>query len=138
MRLLSVFILLISSSACIAQPSNVASTSGEADCSVISVSPQLDACVKMKMLNSNEKLLAEMISFEKRTKELYAPDPKLGKELIDTVREAQDAWLNFREKNCNVEAFEIEKGAPAYITTVNNCIILMNVERIKVLKKLLQ
>ena len=79
-----------------------------------------------------------MGSFEKRANQLYAPDPALGKELIDKVRNAQDAWLSFREKNCSVEAFEIQVGTPAYITTVNNCIILMNAERIKVLKKLLQ
>lgn len=78
-----------------------------------------------------------MESFEKRAKQVYAADPALGKELIDKVRNAQDAWLSFREKNCSVEVFEIQKGTPAYITTMNNCIILMNAERLKALKKLL-
>jgi len=138
MKLLTVFLLIISSSACMAQPSNVTSSTGDVDCSVISISPQLDACVHKQMLNSNVQLLTEMKNFENRSNELYKPDPKLGKALIETVREAQDAWLKFREKNCKMEAFEIQKGTSAYITTVNNCIVRMNEERINILKKLLQ
>ena len=138
MKLLSFFLFIISASACVAQPTNVKPSTDELDCTSISISPQLDKCIHKKMLSSNARLLAEMGSFEKRANQLYAPDPALGKELIDKVRNAQDAWLSFREKNCSVEAFEIQVGTPAYITTVNNCIILMNAERIKVLKKLLQ
>ena len=138
MKLLSFFLFIISASACVAQPTNVKPSTDELDCTTISISPQLDKCIHKKMLSSNARLLAEMGSFEKRANQLYAPDPALGKELIDKVRNAQDAWLSFREKNCSVEAFEIQVGTPAYITTVNNCIILMNAERIKVLKELLQ
>lgn len=137
MRALSVFLLVISTSACMAQPPNDIASKNEIDCTVISNSLQLDNCVNKKMLNSNALLLAETTRFEKRAKKIYMPDPDLGKELIDKVRNAQDAWLSFREKNCSVEAFEVQEGTPAYITTVNNCIILMNAERIKVLKKLL-
>ena len=120
-----------------AQPTNVKSSRAELDCKSISINPQLEDCVHKQMLDSNVQLLTEMSSFEKRAKQVYTPDPALGKELIDKVHNAQDAWLNFREKNCSVKAFEIQKGTPAYITTVNNCVTLMNEERIKVLKKLL-
>lgn len=137
MKLLSVFLFIISASACVAEPTNIKSSTDKLDCTTISISPQLDECIDKQMLSSNARLLAEMGHFEKRAKLVYAPDPALGKELIDKVRNAQDAWLSFREKNCSVEAFEIQVGTPAYITTVNNCIILMNAERIKVLKKLL-
>lgn len=129
---------MIPAGACVAQPTNIKSSTDEFDCTTISISPQLDECIHKQMLSSNARLLAEMRSFEKRAKHLYAPDPALGKELIDKVRNAQEAWLRFREKNCSVESFEIQVGTPAYITTVNNCIILMNAERIKVLKRLIQ
>jgi uncharacterized protein YecT (DUF1311 family) len=138
MKLLSVFFLIISTSACMAQPSNVNHSTDELDCTAISISPQLDDCVHKQMLSSNARLLAEIESFEKRAKQVYAPDPAIGKELIDKVLNAQSAWVSFREKNCSVEAFEIQMGTPAYNTTVNNCIILMNAKRIKVFIKLLQ
>lgn len=138
MKLLSIFLFIIFASACVAQPTNVKPSTNELDCTAISISPQLDECIHKQMLSSNARLLTEMGRFKKRAKQLYSPDPALGKELIDKVRIAQDAWLSFREKNCGVEAFEIQIGTPAYITTMNNCIILMNAERIKVLKKLLQ
>ena len=138
MKLLSIFFLIISTSACMAQPSNVKPLTDELDCTAIIISPQLDDCIHKKMLSSNARLLVEMKNFEKRAKKLYTPDPVIGKELIDKVRNAQDAWLNFREKNCIVEAFEVQTGTPAYITTVNNCVIRMNTDRINMLKKLLE
>ena len=138
MKMLSVFLLIISTSACMAQPTNVNSSADKLDCTVVSNSLELDNCVKKKVLVSNSLLLTEMTSFEKRARKVYAPEPTLGKELIDKVLSAQEAWRSYRDKNCIVEAYEIEEGTPAYITTVNNCIILMNIERTNVLKKLLQ
>lgn len=137
MRVLSVCLLVISTSACMAQPPNNTPME-KIDCTVIRNSLQLDNCVHKNMMSSNAQLLSEMTSFEKRAKKIYKPDPALGKELIDKVRSAQKAWLSYRQKNCSVEAFEVQEGTAAYITTVNNCIIHMNVERTKVLKKLLQ
>ena len=137
LRILSPFLLFLSTNSCIAQPNNSTSII-ENDCIVIRNSLQLDNCIHKKMLSSNARLLAEIKNFEKRAKKLYTPDPVIGKELIDKVGNAQDAWLNFREKNCIVEAFEVEKGTPAYITTVNNCVIRMNTARINMLKKLLE
>ena len=119
-------------------PNNDKPSMDKLDCTAISISPQLDACIHNNMLSSNTQLLAEMESFEKRAKQIYAPDHVTGKELINKVSDAQSAWLNFRERNCEVEAFKIQVGTPAYITTVNNCIIFMNEKRIMVLKKLLQ
>ena len=135
MRILPILLIVLTSSACMAQPPNTSME--KTDCTVIKNSLQLDNCIHKKMLASNSLLLTEMKSFEKRAKKIYTPDPVLGKELIGKVRNAQNAWLSFREKNCSVEAFEVQEGTPAYITTVNNCIIHMNGERIKVLKKLL-
>lgn len=137
MKVLSVFLLIISPSVCVAQSNNNTSTN-DLDCTVIRNSLQLDNCVHKNMLSSNYQLLAEMRSFEKRAKTAYKPDPALGKELIDKVRMAQETWLSFRQKNCEVEAFEVQEGTPAYVTTVNNCVIRMNAERVNVLKKLLQ
>lgn len=136
MRILSLFLFVISTNACMAQPNNSTPTN-DLDCTVISSSPQMDNCVHKKMVSSNALLLVEVEKFEKRAKKIYKPDPALGKELIDKVRSAQEFWISYRDKNCIVEAYEIEEGTPAYITTVNNCIIHMNKKRIVALKKLL-
>lgn len=45
------------------------------------------------------------------------------------AEESQRAWLKLRDTNCTLEAFEVEVGQPAYVTTVNNCIARMSLER---------
>lgn len=135
MRLIPVLILIVAASACVAQPKPTA-TKDKLDCSNIKISPQLDQCVKQQMLKSNALLSIEMKKFQQRTVRAYAPAPELGKELIDLVRKSQEAWIQFRKLNCRLEAFEIEEGTAAHITVMNDCIIRMNKERIKVLEKL--
>lgn len=137
MRLLHAFLLVVFATSCMAQPPKNNPRTDKLDCTVINTSAQLDACVHKKMVTSNALLLNEFVSFKKRVKRVYAADLKLGNELIEKVRKAQDAWIAFRGKNCSVDAFEVEEGTPAYITTVNNCIIRMNAKRIEELKKLM-
>lgn len=136
MKLLYVLILTISAASCMAQTPEITHAQKTQDCTNITTSPQLDACIHNKMVNSNALLTNEISNFEKRVKQTYTDDPKLGNELIEKVHKAQKAWANFRRLNCSIEAFDIENGTPAYNTTVNNCIIRMNAGRIKALKKL--
>ena len=137
MRLVQFIILLFFITSCMAQPPMTSSVSDELDCSEISASMQLDDCVYKAMMTSNTDLMNELARFEVRAASVYEADPALGKELIDVVRQAQDAWVSFRDTNCRVDAFEVEEGTPAYITTMNNCIIRMNAVRIEELKRLL-
>lgn len=138
MKILHIILLFIFASSCMAHAPKATALTDELDCTNINTSPQLDDCVYKGMMNSKNLLSNEYLSFEKRAKNVYAADSKLGKELIKIVREAQDAWIAFRDKTCKIEAFEIEKKAPAYATTINNCVIRMNIERIKELKNLMQ
>ena len=130
MKSLLSLLLVVFSTACMAQSLD------KVDCSTITISPQLDDCVKKQLKGSNIRLKNELEKFEKRTKQDYAADLKLGKARINKVKQAQKAWVKFRDLNCKVEAFEIEEGTAAHITTVNNCIIRMNAEIIKILEKL--
>lgn len=136
MRALSFLLLVLVTASCNAQPDASGQRFESIDCSKVTISPELDDCIKKKAQASNSLLAAELMGFEDRTRRNYAADLKLGNALINKVKEAQKAWVSYRDKNCPVEAFEIEEGTPAYITTVNSCIIRMNDERIKVLKKL--
>ncbi|MBI1422112.1 MAG: DUF1311 domain-containing protein [Gammaproteobacteria bacterium] len=136
MKLLYAFVLIISATSCMAQTPKISHAEKKLDCTDITTSPQLDACVHHKMVQSNALLMNEFSEFEKRVKQTYTADLKLGNDLIEKVRKAQNAWVTYRQLNCSVEAFGIEEGTPAYNTTVNNCIIRMNTKRIKALKKL--
>jgi len=127
---------IITTVTCMAQPPVIDAPNEVIDCTEITTSPQVDDCVQQEVTISNALLLKEFASFEQRTESVYTSYPKLGKEFIEMVRKTQDAWITFRDLNCNVNAFEAEKGMPAYMTTMNNCIIRMNAERIEDLTKL--
>lgn len=139
MRLLHIFLLAISATACMAEPSKTTSlVVDDSDCTEIRSSYQIDDCIHKEMMNSNVLLSNALISVEKRVEQAYAADLQLGQELIEIVREAQYAWLGFRDKDCKIQAFEIEKDTPAYVTTINNCVIQMNDNRIEELKNMLR
>lgn len=137
MRLVHAILLAIATTNCMAQPSKITPKVNEIDCTNITTSPQLNDCVDKMVVALNARLLNKFVNFEARAKAVYAVDLKLGKELIEKVRKAQDSWITLRDLNCSIDAFEVEEGTLAYITTVNNCIIRMNKERIKALKKIL-
>jgi uncharacterized protein YecT (DUF1311 family) len=138
MKLLHISLLVFSATSCMTQPLKSTSLAGEPDCTHINTSSQLDDCIHKEMTNSKTLLLKEILSFEKLARRVYAPDPKLGKELIEIVRETQYAWVTFRDKHCKIEAFQIAKEIPAYVTTVNDCVIQMNTKRIEEFKNLLR
>ncbi len=107
------------------------------DCSQATISAELDDCIKDNMNRSNKILKEKLNKFKQQVIQDYQADNQLGKALVNTVLDAQKAWLSFRDKNCKVIAFEIEEGTPAYITTINSCVIEMNDERMKQLNQLL-
>ncbi|MDH5178166.1 MAG: DUF1311 domain-containing protein [Gammaproteobacteria bacterium] len=136
MKSLSVFLLYVFATVGVAQAAGSGAGTGAPDCAVIQSSPQLDACVHKHWVAAEAELAAGFGAYRQRIKTLYAADAELGKKLLDKVQQAHSAWLTFRDANCRVEAFEIEEGTPAYVTTLENCLIRMNAERFDVLKKL--
>lgn len=138
MKILLAFIILIFSASCMAHPLEADSLLGDDDCTEITASFQLDECVSKELVSSNSLLANELEKFEQRAKNVYAADQELGKKFINTVRAAQEAWLIFRDRSCKIEAFEVEPETPAYVTTINSCVIRMNSERGEELKYLLR
>ncbi|CAD7854296.1 MAG: hypothetical protein [Olavius algarvensis Gamma 1 endosymbiont] len=127
---------IITTATCMAQPPVTDVPDEVIDCTEITTSLHLDACVRQELAASNARLLDELASFERRTESDYTSVPSLGKELIEKVHKTQEAWTVFRDLNCRVAVFQVEEGKPAYITLVNDCIIRMNAERIEELSKL--
>lgn len=101
----------------------------EPDCKNITVSAQVDECVKYAKESADLKLNLAYKKLIARVKSQYDVDPALGDKFLAKLKASQLAWIKLRDTNCPLEAFEIEEGKPAYITVVNNCIARMSLER---------
>lgn len=122
MKPISLFFLMFFAMSCSAQ--------------VPSTSAQVDDVAKGNRTSSDLVLVKELNNVEARISDLYTADKKLGQALITQVRSAQDAWTTWRDNQCALEAFQIEKESIAYTTTINNCVRQMNQKRLTDLKKL--
>ena len=47
-----------------------------------------------------------------RAKTQYQEDTKLGNDFLAKLKDSQRVWIKLRDKNCALEAFEIEVGQP--------------------------
>ncbi|MFN3988522.1 MAG: lysozyme inhibitor LprI family protein [Rhodocyclaceae bacterium] len=137
MKVLIASVLVIATSICVA-PVRADSFADEGDCTDVVSSAQIDACSKQEVLYSMQLLADELASLELRVVRAYVADRTLGGELVELVREAQNAWVSFRDGTCRLEAFELEPEAPAYATTVNRCVARMNAERVEVLRGIIR
>jgi uncharacterized protein YecT (DUF1311 family) len=135
MNVFLTFLLVVFASYSMAQSSKE-SAADRPICADVSTSAELDECVRGERKRSESDLSRGLENLEGRVKNLYSADLALGKELVELIYEAQDAWVSFRDKSCKVEAFEVEVGTPAYATTVNSCVIRMNTERAEEIEQL--
>ena len=106
-------------------------------CGETSASQQVDVCAKLAKDSADADLNSSYKKLLDRVKTQYQADRNIGDSFIAKLKESQRAWLKLRDANCALEAFEIEVGQPAYVTTVNNCIAKMSLERTSYLDKTL-
>jgi len=99
------------------------------DCANISTSQQVDICAKQAKESADSNLNVSYQKLIKRVASQYRVDSALRDDYMQKLKESQRAWLKLRDTNCALEAFEVEVGQPAYVTTVNNCIARMSLER---------
>ena len=76
-------------------------------------------------LNREYKKLLSIIDSE------YVSHEDLKNEYINKIKSSQRAWVNFRDKNCEVFSYQIDVGTQAYETSINSCKDKMTQERIK-------
>lgn len=99
------------------------------ECKETTVSWQIDLCVEAArkeadaQLNASYKKLLARFEFQQRR------DPEQGKALMAMAREAQRAWIKLRDNTCPLEATESEPGVELHVTTINNCVARMSLER---------
>lgn len=99
------------------------------DCKEISVSSQVDRCVEAARKEADAQLNISYKKLLARFESQQQSDPEQGKALVAMARESQRAWIKLRDTTCPLEATEIEPGMAAHVTTINNCIARMSLER---------
>ncbi|MCW3150582.1 DUF1311 domain-containing protein [Stutzerimonas stutzeri] len=98
-------------------------------CERIEASSQIALCAQYNkeqsdnLLNSSYKATLNRIRFQ------YENSPLLAGQYISLLKAAQRAWIDLRDADCKLEAFEIEETAEAYQVTIDNCISRMSDER---------
>ncbi|KAB1591934.1 DUF1311 domain-containing protein [Burkholderia cepacia] len=68
----------------------------------------------------------------------YVNDAALGVDFSKLVASSHKYWVIHTEKDCRIEAFDIEPGTQAYETTVNHCVARKSVERTTYLDSLVR
>lgn len=104
-------------------------------CGEITVSQQVAECASRTRQKEEVDLNAEFAAAKKRIDLIYKNRKRLGYKLTAALVKAQRAWRVFRDRNCEVEAFEIEETSEAHATVLNNCIARINRDRTQELKK---
>lgn len=127
-KFIATLFLVLSSSISIASDS----------CNEVDNNLQLIDCTRQQFENSNKALHSQQDALESSILSLYKADLMLGNKLVEATREAQAAWLMYRDKQCVVTVFEIETTSPVYETSTQACLTKMNHARIKQLKDLAQ
>ncbi|WP_085706641.1 lysozyme inhibitor LprI family protein [Pseudomonas sp. B35(2017)] len=101
----------------------------EDGCKEITVSSQVDRCAEAALKDSDAQLNASYKKLLARFESQQRRDPEQGKALVSMARESQRAWIKLRDTTCPLEATEIEPGMAAHVTTINNCMARMSLER---------
>jgi uncharacterized protein YecT (DUF1311 family) len=106
------------------------------ECNEIMTSLQIDKCSEASKAGADSQLNTSYHELLARLETQYQANPELGATYAVKVKESQRAWIKLRDANCHLEAFELEPGKPAYVTTVNSCITGMSRERSVYLDKI--
>lgn len=118
--------------------SGVVRAEDELDCEHISDSLTQNACWQRDYDASDVALNHAFKAAKKRIAAVYQSDTALGTALQQSVLKTQRSWLQFRQQQCAVEAFETEEGSSANYTLTQTCMTAMNLERIKQLDNILK
>lgn len=61
----------------------------------------------------------------------YSSHIELKNEYVKKIKLSQRAWVDFRDKNCEVLSYQIDAGTQAHETSMNTCKDKMTQERVK-------
>lgn len=107
----------------------------EDPCERIEASPQVAKCARYKKEQSDLRLNVSYRETLGRIKYQYANAPSLAEQYIFLLRRAQREWVELRDADCKLEAFQIEESAEAYQVTIDNCISRLSDDRASYLNR---
>jgi uncharacterized protein YecT (DUF1311 family) len=108
----------------------------QVDCNEMTASQQIETCAGIAKKVADSQLNASYQKLMARLDSQYRAQPDAGQAFKAKVKESQRNWIKLRDTDCPLEAFEIETGMPTYVTTVNNCVARMSLERSDYLDKI--
>lgn len=107
------------------------------DCEHISVSEQIDRCARQDKDRADAALNQSYQALLVRVHNLYPSSLLQEQEYLGKLKNAQRAWIKYRDSTCVLEAFEVEPGKPAHVTLINRCVTRLSNERTRYLDQLL-
>nr|BFD44373.1 DUF1311 domain-containing protein [Pseudomonas sp. FFPRI_1] len=107
------------------------------DCTQISVSEQVDRCAQQDKERADAALNQSYQALLERVHNLYPSSLLQEQEYLGKLKNAQRAWIKYRDSTCVLEAFEVEPGKPAHATLINLCVTRLSNERTRYLDQLL-
>lgn len=103
-------------------------------CKEIEASSQIALCAQYNKEQSDNLLNSSYKATLNRIRLQYKNSPLLADQYVSLLKKAQREWINLRDADCKLEAFEIEETAEAYQVTIDNCIAKMSNDRANYLK----
>lgn len=104
------------------------------ECDNIQVSDQVYQCSRQSLEMNDAKLNQEYKKILEGVNNRYSSHIELRDEYIKKIKLSQRAWVDFRDKNCEVLSYQIDVGTQAYETSKNSCKDKMTQERVKELE----
>ncbi|MFC0225024.1 lysozyme inhibitor LprI family protein [Serratia aquatilis] len=101
----------------------------ESFCNDINNSNQVYLCSKEKRSSADSKLNAKYELLISEIKSAYSSHSDLRDAYLNKIKTSQRAWIKFRDSNCEVYAFQIDKVSQVYETTINQCVVEMSDKR---------
>ncbi|MGK9049679.1 DUF1311 domain-containing protein [Stutzerimonas chloritidismutans] len=105
-------------------------------CKEIEASSQIALCAQYNKEQSDNLLNSSYKATLNRIRLQYKNSPLLADQYVSLLKKAQREWINLRDADCKLEAFEIEETAEAYQVTIDNCISRMSDDRADYLNRI--
>ncbi|HEE9789253.1 TPA: DUF1311 domain-containing protein [Enterobacter soli] len=91
------------------------------ECNNIQSSQQVYLCSKKSLEDSDAELNYIYKEILLNVGKEYISHSELKTEYINKIKLSQRAWIDFRDKNCEVFSFQIDPKTQAYETSMNSC-----------------
>lgn len=112
----------------------VAPVFATSDCSSGNNDQEVHTCTQKNRNETELDLNKEYKLAKTRVETLFKGDDKELSQYMDTLTEAQRAWLKYRDNDCKLASYAADKGSDLSNANINMCTSELNEQRIKKLK----